>query len=126
MQLLDPGAAPSAGRNQARRPSHLARRCASQAGPGSSPDSRRQLGTEQGALVQHADAAVLDPPDPGRDGVGALVEVGQELLQVGDRRRLDLVEGGQVGAVRAQQPLQLAVELLGVAPQRLEVALELR
>ncbi|GAA1689480.1 hypothetical protein GCM10009733_102330 [Nonomuraea maheshkhaliensis] len=61
----------------------------------------------------------------GRAGVAALLQQERELLEVGHGGRLDLVERADVRALDAQQPLQLAVEALGVAAQPVEVALQL-
>ena len=119
------GAAPSPGRNQARAgaeagtPVFQPRRAGVRAG------QLGQLGAEEGALVHHAEPVLLDLADTGGDGAAAAVQIGEEFLEVGHGGGLDVMEGGQVGAVRPQQASQFAVELLGVGPQRLQVALQL-
>nr|WP_246124464.1 hypothetical protein [Nocardia bhagyanarayanae] len=70
------------------------------------------------------DAVILDRLDSRGDGLGAVLDVGEEFAQVGDGGGLDLVEYREVDALVAQQALQFAVELFGVAAQRLEVGLE--
>ncbi len=114
------GRDPSSGRNHARRPAQRARRL-SGPGRGILSGDRRQLGSAQRPLAQQGDPLFLHPGHGGGDHLATPVEVDQELLEIRDGGGLDLVEHFQIRALGAQEPLEFAVEGLGVLDQGLQV-----
>jgi len=95
----------------------MPRRCPVVSGGADSARPRRSSSRSKRPLAQFGEAVHLDPADRLGDRPLPAVEVGDELLQVGDGGLLDVVERVELAGVVAQQPLQLGVELLDAADQ---------